>query len=128
MKTMKLSVRFVSMLLAVLATMTFVNRAAAHSFPEEQHPSAGETVATAPSQVVIKFDAPIEKLFAKVEVLDAAGKNDAVGAPTIDPDGRILTIKVATLQPGQYRVKWSVVCIDSHHTEGSYQFTVASGS
>ena len=128
MNTGKSLLRFTSALLAVIAIMTFANRADPHSFPEEQHPSAGETVTAPPSEVVIKFDAPIEKLFAKIEVLDAAGKNDAIGAPAIDSDAKTMTIKVATLSPGQYRVKWSVVCIDSHHTEGSYQFTVVPGS
>ena len=102
--------------------------ASAHSFPEEQHPAAGQTIATPPSEVTIKFDAPIEKLFAKLEVLDAQGNNVAVGTPEISSDGIMLTVKVAALKPGDYTVKWGVVCVDTHHTEGSYTFTIAGGA
>jgi copper resistance protein C len=100
--------------------------ASAHSFPEKETPSAGQKVASPPPEVVIDFDAPIEKLFAKLEVTGADGQNLAAGAPQVSDDGRQLSIKVGALKPGDYTVKWAVVCIDTHHTEGSYTFSVAS--
>ena len=99
----------------------------AHSFPEQETPSAGEKVASSPSEVVIKFDAPIEKLFAKLEVTGADGTNQAAGAPQITDDGIRMSVKVPALKPGDYTVKWAVVGIDTHHTEGSYTFSVANG-
>jgi methionine-rich copper-binding protein CopC len=103
-------------------------KAWAHSFPEKESPSAGEKIASPPSEVVINFDAPIEKLFAKLEVTGADGQNLAVGAPQISDDGIRLSVKLGALKPGDYTVKWAVVCIDTHHTNGSYTFTVANGS
>lgn len=99
----------------------------AHSFPEEEHPTAGQTLAAPPSEIRIKFDAPIEKLFAKLQVLDAAGKDHVVGAPEISPDGIELNAKVDPLKSGEYTVRWAVVCVDTHHTEGSYSFTITGG-
>jgi copper resistance protein C len=101
--------------------------ASAHSFPKEESPAAGQKLATAPSEVTIKFSAPIEKLFARLEVTGADGQNLAVGAPQVSDDGVRLSVKLAALKPGDYTVKWAVVCIDTHHTEGSYTFSVASG-
>jgi methionine-rich copper-binding protein CopC len=98
----------------------------AHSFPEAENPPAGATLQAPPPRITIKYDAPIEKLFASLQVLDPTGRNEAEGAPTVGPDGRTLSVEVPKLPPGQYTVKWGVVCIDSHHTEGSYQFTVGS--
>lgn len=113
---------------AVLAIATSYSiGASAHSFPESEIPSAGQKVASAPSEVTINFDAPIEKLFAKLEVTGADGANHAAGAPQVSDDGRRLSVKVNPLKPGDYMVKWAVVCIDTHHTEGSYTFTVATG-
>jgi len=113
---------------AVLAIVTcYAIGASAHSFPESETPSAGQTIAAAPSEVIINFDAPIEKLFAKLEVTGADGKDDAAGAPQISDDGRRLSVKVNGLKPGDYMVKWAVVCIDTHHTQGSYTFSIASG-
>src|ERR1700687_5053982 len=71
--------------------------ASAHSFPESETPSAGQNVASSPSEVTINFDAPIEKLFAKLEVTGADGKNEAAGAPQISDDGRNLSVKVASV-------------------------------
>jgi|SRR5271155_2516735 len=101
--------------------------ASAHSFPEEESPKAGQKLGAPPSEVTIKFDAPIEKLFAKLEVTGADGQNLAVGPPQVSDDGILLSIKLGALKPGDYTVKWAVVCIDTHHTNGSYTFSVGSG-
>ena len=74
MKTLKVCIAG-ALLVATLTAYAIV--ASAHSFPESETPSAGQTIAAAPSEVVINFDAPIEKLFAKVEVIGTDGKNDA---------------------------------------------------
>lgn len=99
----------------------------AHSFPEKENPSAGQKVTSPPSEVVIDFDAPVEKLFAKLEVTGSDGRDLAVGTPQVSDDGIRLSVKLGTLKPGDYTVKWAVVCIDTHHTEGSYTFSVANG-
>jgi copper resistance protein C len=101
--------------------------ASAHSFPEQETPSAGQRLSAPPSEVTIKFDAPIEKVFAKLEVIGADGKPETTGSPEVGSGAVTLSVKVAALKPGDYTVKWGVVCIDSHHTEGSYVFTVAGG-
>jgi copper resistance protein C len=101
--------------------------AAAHSFPQRETPSAGQRLATPPSEVTIEFDAPIEKVFAKLEVFGADGKSETMGPPEVGSSALTLSVKLAALSPGDYTVKWGVVCIDSHHTEGSYVFTVGGG-
>jgi methionine-rich copper-binding protein CopC len=97
----------------------------AHSFPQQESPAAGQTLSSPPSEVTIRYDAKIEKLFAKLEVLDADGKNQAVGKPFYGSDGATLSIKLAPLKPGDYTVKWAVVGADTHRTQGSYTFTIA---
>jgi len=99
----------------------------AHSFPAKETPSAGQQITSPPSEVVIQFDAPIEKLFAKLEVTGADGANLAEGSPQISDNGIRMSVKVPALKPGDYTVKWAVVGIDTHHTQGSYTFTVANG-
>lgn len=125
MKTSRLCI-FATALLAIVVSSPIMSWA--HSFPDKETPSAGQKIASPPSEVVIDFDAPIEKLFATLEVTGADGKNEAAGAPQVSDDGRQLSVKVGALKPGDYTVKWAVVCIDTHHTEGSYTFSVANGS
>ena len=109
-------------LLALVVGVTAA--ASAHSFPEQENPPAGAMLTEPPTQITIKYDAPIEKLFASLEVLNSAGQNEAVGEPQVSPDGWKLSVPVNKLQPGEYTVQWRVVCIDTHHTQGSYSFTV----
>jgi methionine-rich copper-binding protein CopC len=111
----------------ITITVMTTTIAAAHSFPEKEMPPAGATVSAPPAVVSIKFDAPIEHLFAQLQVLGPDGKNEVSEGPEIDPDGYTLSAKVPVLKPGDYRVEWAVVCIDTHHTNGSYEFTVGPG-
>jgi len=117
-----------SLLAATAGLLSFLAASAvpvsAHSFPESEAPAAGQTLTEPPSEVKIKYDAPIEKLFAQLAVIDASGHNLAQGAPAVSDDGYILTVKLPRLKPGNYLVKWRVVGIDTHHTEGSYSFSV----
>jgi len=109
----------------VLTSIVGVAAASAHSFPEQESPSAGAALSEPPAQVTIKYDAPIEKLFASLEVFNSAGHNEAIGKPEVSPDGWQLSVPVNKLPPGEYTVQWRVVCVDTHHTQGSYSFTVA---
>jgi methionine-rich copper-binding protein CopC len=124
MKKSRICMSAAALLSMALTIPTF---ALAHSFPEAESPSAGQTLTSPPTEVTIKFDAPIEKLFAKLEVVGPDGRNQAIDGPQVSDDGTRLLVKVPTLKPGDYLVKWAVVCIDTHHTEGSYSFTVANG-
>ncbi len=107
-----------------IALLSTARAASAHAFPEHEDPAAGATVAATPAQVTIKYDAPIEKLCDSLQVRDAAAPDKAAGAPQFSADGHELSVSIAPLSPGEYTVKWRVVCLDTHHTEGSYSFTV----
>ena len=92
--------------------------------PANETPADGATV-PAPPQVAIKFDAPIEPLFSQLQVVDASGKDVTTAKPEVHGDNLTLSLKVPPLKPGPYTVKWAVVCIDTHHTNGSYDFVVS---
>lgn len=99
--------------------------AGAHAFPEAEQPLVGSTVTSPPAQVWIRFDAPVEPAFSKLEVFDGSGQNDDDQRPQLGADRRTLTVRLKPLKPGDYTVKWRVVAEDGHATEGSYTFTVA---
>jgi len=121
--------RLLPYLLLLVATVVALPRAAlAHAFPEAEEPRVGSTVTAPPRQVAIRFDAPIEALFSKLDVLDSGGQNEAEGTPQVNAETRTLAVPLKPLTPGEYTVKWSVVAKDGHRTEGSYTFTVAGGS
>jgi methionine-rich copper-binding protein CopC len=120
-----MSARALTLLGATFFTLAMTgSSASAHSFPEQQSPPAGATLKEPPAQIIIKYDAPIEKLFASLQVFNSSGQNQAAGKVEVSTDGRKLSIPVSKLSPGEYTVQWSVVCIDTHRTQGSYSFTV----
>ncbi|HVA81016.1 MAG TPA: copper resistance protein CopC [Candidatus Binataceae bacterium] len=109
-------------ILAVIALAAGTARA--HSFPTAETPSAGQTLAAPPATVSIKFDAPIEHRSASLEVVGQDGANRAAGLPVISADRRTMAVKVGALAPGVYTVRWAATGRDTHHTNGSYIFTV----
>jgi copper resistance protein C len=124
-----MSKRLLPHLMLLVATVLLLPRAAlAHAFPEAEEPKVGSTVTAPPQQVAIRFDAPIEALFSKLDVLDSSGQSEDEGTPQVNADTRTLTVNLKPLKPGDYTIKWSVVAKDGHRTEGSYTFTVAGGS
>lgn len=100
----------------------------AHAFPQSEQPLVGSTVTSPPKQVAITYDAPIVAAFSKLAVLDQSGHSVTAGPPAVTNKRRTLSVKLKPLGPGAYAVKWSVVAEDGHHTEGSYNFSVAAAA
>ncbi len=115
--------------IAAVLTLSLARHARAHAFPRSQTPSAGADLSTAPAQVSITFDAPIEAMFSRLQVLGANNAEEAGGHISLSKDRRTLSVPLKPLSPGNYTVRWAVVAEDGHRTEGSYTFTIsAAGS
>lgn len=120
MKTKRLPV---ACLLAALMPWT---PAAAHAFLDRATPAVGSTVHASPATVRLAFSEALEPAFSRVHVEDAAGKAVDAGDGRVDAaDRTMLAVDVPPLPPGTYRVRWRVVSIDTHVTEGDYTFTIA---
>jgi methionine-rich copper-binding protein CopC len=97
----------------------------AHASLDHAEPKVGSTVHAAPSQVRIWFDDQLEPASCQISVQGPDGAKVDDGHARVDPsDPRLLETGVSNLQPGTYRVTWSVVAKDGHRTSGKYQFTV----
>jgi copper resistance protein C len=98
----------------------------AHAHLESATPPVGGTVSVAPGEVSIEFSEAVEPHFSTIHVQDAAGQPVDTGdlrVSTTDP--KRLVISLRPLQPGTYKVLWRVTSVDTHKTEGSYDFTVS---
>jgi copper(I)-binding protein len=99
----------------------------AHSYLENASPPVNSTVTVAPSAVTIAFTSAIESRFSTIEVTGAAAQRVDSGAPyLVDGDTKRLAVGLKTLSPGIYTVAWQATSVDTHKTNGSYQFTVAA--
>lgn len=112
------------LLVAALAAM-IASHAASHARLERAVPAAGSAVGQSPPRVVLWFSQRLQRPFSKVRVLGPAGKQIDNSDSEVDPaDARQLSVSLPKLAPGNYRVRWRVLSVDSHVSEGHFTFDV----
>ncbi len=98
----------------------------AHAFLDSALPRVGSTISAAPSEVLLTFTQGVEPDFSRIEVQDASGARVDEGAPhTAAGDPTKFAVPVKKLAPGTYTVIWHVTSVDTHKTQGRFQFTVS---
>ncbi len=107
--------------LILILTLASFSVAQAHAFLDHADPKVGSTVA-APSQVEVFMTEDLEAAFSKLKVLDAKGTQ--VDKKDVKVSGATMTVSLPKLAPGTYKVVWSAVAVDTHHTTGTFPFTV----
>jgi copper resistance protein C len=111
---------------ALLAAAPAADPALAHAYLSRAVPAVGSTVSTSPPEIDCTFTEELEPRFSSLEVQDAAGKRvDSANMHLAPRDPRHMIIGVGQLTPGIYKVIWHAVSVDTHHTQGSFTFTVA---
>jgi methionine-rich copper-binding protein CopC len=100
--------------------------ASAHALLQHAEPRVGARVAASPSQIRLWFSEGVEARFSAIAIEGADGKPIAEGAAVSDPKDREQLVLPLTrpLPAGAYRVRWHVVSVDSHKTQGDFTFTV----
>jgi methionine-rich copper-binding protein CopC len=99
--------------------------AAAHAFLGQAMPPVGGIVSIAPREVRLTFSEGIEPAFSRIELTRADGQPISTAPATVDPrDNTQLVLALPPLAPGRYRVRWRVVSVDTHPTEGDYTFEI----
>lgn len=114
-------------LLMVFAFAALVPVAApAHAFLQRTAPTVGATVDMAPKRLRLWFSERLEGAFSRVAIVDAKGRSVAAAAMHLaSGDSRELVVELEPLSPGTYHVRWRAVSVDTHVTQGSFEFTVA---
>ena len=96
--------------------------AQAHAFLDHANPLVGSTVATAPHELTLSFTQNLEAAFSNVEVTGPNGARVDAGKPQIS--GNTMRVGLKAAGPGTYRVRWHVLSVDTHTTQGSFTFRV----
>ena len=109
----------------VAAMVSAAIPAYAHAFLEHAEPPVGSEVAASPRQLVLTFTEGVEPMFSAIVLQDNAGGAVATGKPHTQPDdNHKLAVELPQLRRGNYTVIWRVTSVDTHKTEGRFQFTV----
>jgi methionine-rich copper-binding protein CopC len=107
-----------SALLAIMLGAT----AEAHAFLDHAEPRVGSTVPAAPRELSLSFTQKLEPAFSSVEVSDGNGARVDLGRPSVSAS--VMRVRLKQLSAGTYRVRWHVLSVDTHTTEGSFTFQV----
>ena len=109
------------------AALTFAcasTAAFAHAQLEKASPAVGSTVASA-SEIRLEFSEGVEPKFSKVSVAGPAGAVSLGAAKTEPSNQAVLIVPISKpLSAGVYKVHWQAVSVDTHHTQGTFEFTV----
>jgi copper resistance protein C len=106
--------------------MLGVHGADAHAFLDHANPAVGSTVPSPPGAVTMWFTQQLEPAFTSAVITDQAGNNVGSGAAEIDPQDRTeLRVSLKPLLPGTYTVTWHALSVDTHRTQGHFNFDVA---
>ncbi len=96
-----------------------------HAFLDHAEPRVGSTVKSPPAQVRAWFTQELEPAFSTLEVVNQSGERVDRGPVQVDAASRaLLQVPLKPLGPGTYRVKWRVLSVDTHVTEGDFTFRV----
>ena len=105
-------------LLLVLAT----GQASAHATLDHSEPRVGNKVAAAPHAVTLWFTQKLEPAFSTITVTGPTGQRVDTGKTSVSESQMSVSLRPGG--SGTYHVKWRVLSVDSHTTEGNFTFQV----
>jgi len=120
--------RIASACAAVLAAALITaapGQAAAHAIVLEAEPASGAKLTEPPRQIYLRFNSKLEKRLSHVTL--STEKGHPLPLPIAvngseKPDRLVLPL--APLTPGAYVVRYKVLAVDGHITEGVLRFSV----
>ena len=117
-------------LLLAVAILVVGTTATAHATLEASTPERGAKLDAVPSQVVLRFDEPVEASFGALRVFDQQGREVQAGKPfRPGGDSKQVAVKLHPgTKPGGFTATYRVVSADSHPVSGGFVFTVGDAA
>jgi methionine-rich copper-binding protein CopC len=113
--------KILRLIIPVIFSLAICSLAQAHAFLDHADPRVGSTD-MAPDHVELWMTEELEPAFSSVQVFD--GLHHQVDRKDDKISGSTMTVSLPKLAPGTYLVKWKAVATDTHHTKGTFNFTV----
>ncbi len=112
-----------SWLIAIVLLAGFPSVVGAHAYLQHSTPLQDAELKESPAEIRLQFTEAIDPQLSRITLEDAKG--NPIGGQLSGGDGRSLIYTIPKLQNGVYKVKWQVLSVDTHVTEGSFRFSVA---
>ncbi len=117
--------KLLAMAAALLLCLTNYSAASAHALVVESNPRDGALLKQAPDRIRLRFNVKIEKALTRIRL--TKGDKQLVKLPASDfsrsaPEK--LEVLLPPLQPGDYLLRYSVLAVDGHDTQGILRFSI----
>lgn len=100
--------------------------ASAHAMLDRSSPMVGSTLDAAPTAISLRFSEAIEPALSSISVTRSDGAVVPLAAPIATEHGTVLVAAVRrAMTRGLYHVRWRVVSVDTHLTQGDFSFRIA---
>ena len=116
---------YIVLIFSLLILLNIPSMTHAHAFLDNATPKVGAIVNVAPKEIRIQFTQPIEVAFSHLSLFKDDGQKIDLSDATIDASDQtqLRAIVKGTLLPGSYEVRWDVLSVDTHKTNGHFPFT-----
>jgi copper resistance protein C len=112
--------------LAAAVVLAGAAAAAAHATLVRSVPASRASVRQPPGRVELWFSERLEPAFSTASAWSATGARvDRQDASVAADDPKRLAMTLSGAVPGRYTVRYRVLSVDGHVTEGSFSFTVS---
>jgi copper resistance protein C len=118
----------------LVSALLIATQVLAHAKLVESHPTDGETVPSITNEITIAYSMPLEVRYSVFELYGSGVDNRApqvsrdvieLGGAISEHGGRVIRLPLTdVLKPGWYTLRWNVLAIDGHTTEGTLRFLV----
>ena len=109
---------------AALLALLLPAGAGAHAILIDSAPAVHASLPAGPEAIMLHFNSRIDRERSRLTLI--APDRSQARLP-IGPDGPPdMMTTAATLQPGDYTVRWQVLAVDGHITRGDVPFTVTA--
>ena len=118
--------KFLKKLLVTECTLLLLIQGSwAHAFVDHTEPAVGSQIHSVPTQVKIWFTEKLEPALSKIQVFDNSGREvDRRDVKIDQSNAALLTVSLLELKPGNYKVVWRAISVDTHVTTGSFTFEI----
>ncbi|MDZ7278190.1 copper homeostasis periplasmic binding protein CopC [Pantoea eucrina] len=107
-------------------SLLFSGLALAHAHLKTPSPADNAQLTSSPTSLTLTFSEDIEPAFSGVELLNDHQQPVALKKAAVNPEqpAQLIVPLSQPLVAGEYHVKWHVLSVDGHKTQGSYRFSV----
>jgi copper resistance protein C len=113
----------VALSIAVAALLLQVTAASGHAILIASTPKEGDVISNSDPTFALQFNVRIDGIRSRISLVHPDGSIQPVSInKQTSPD--ILTANAKGLTPGNYHIRWQVLAVDGHISNGEVRFTV----